>query len=80
MRDKDDVRPLKRLIDTDSTGSVRSPGFELLKRQGVRFTGTPFTSDPRHDLLVVAEGAAVSGSPDPVFFKQVVDLAAQLPG
>jgi hypothetical protein len=46
----------------------------------MRFTGTPFRSRPQRDLLVVAEGAAVSGTPDPAFFSVVVDVAAELPG
>ncbi|MBM7770169.1 hypothetical protein JOD54_000373 [Actinokineospora baliensis] len=79
MRSAKDVRPLKALIDTDGTGSVKSLGFDLLKQQGVRFTGTPFRSRPSRDVLVVAEGAAVSGKPDPTIFRQAVDLAAELP-
>ncbi|WP_285612778.1 hypothetical protein [Actinokineospora globicatena] len=79
MRSTKDVRPLKRLIDTDGTGSVKSLGFDLLKHQGVRFTGTPFRSRPTGDVLVVAEGAVVSGKPDPALFEQTVDLAAELP-
>ncbi|WP_092777922.1 hypothetical protein [Actinokineospora terrae] len=79
MRSKSDVRPLKELIDTDGTGSVKTVGFDLLKSQGVRFTGTPFRSRQTKDVLVVAEGAVVSGKPDPVLFEQTVDIAAELP-
>ena len=80
MRQTGDVRKLKDLIDTDGTGSVRQLGAAALKTQGVRFTGTPFRSRPQRDLLVVAEGAVVSGTPDPEFFSIVVDVAAELPG
>ncbi len=80
MRNKDAIRPLKRLIDTDGTGSVKSPAFAALRSQGVVFTGTPFRSNPDRDVLVIAEGATVSGKPDPLLFKEVVNLAAELPG
>lgn len=80
MRQTGDVRRLKDLIDTDGTGSVTQLGAAALKTQGVRFTGTPFRSRPQRDLLVVAEGAVVSGTPDPAFFSIVVDVAAELPG
>jgi hypothetical protein len=73
------VRRLKGLIDEDGTGSVTQLGAQLLREQGVRFTGTPFRSRTERNLLVVAEGAAVSGQPDPEFFAMVVDIAAQLP-
>ncbi|GAA2964623.1 hypothetical protein [Actinokineospora diospyrosa] len=79
MRSAKDVPPLKKLIDTDGTGSVKSLGFDLLKHQGVRFTGTPFRSRPSKDVLVVAEGAVVSGKPDPAIFQQAVTIAAELP-
>ncbi|MGQ0838328.1 hypothetical protein [Actinokineospora sp.] len=80
MRDKDDVGPLKTLIDTDGTGSVSPLAFAALKDQGIRFTGTPFRARAQRDLLVVAEGAVVSGKPDPALFSGVVDVAAELPG
>ncbi|HWM04600.1 MAG TPA: hypothetical protein VNP92_19865 [Actinophytocola sp.] len=80
MRQRSDVGRLKRLIDVDGTGSVTQLGAGLLQTQGVRFTGTPFRSRPRRDLLVVAEGATVDGHPDPAFFELVVDVAAELPG
>lgn len=76
----DDVGRLKRLIDVDGTGSVTPLASGALRAQGVRFTGVPFRSRPRGDLLVVAEGAVVSGEPDPAFFADVVDVAARLPG
>lgn len=80
MRQRSDVRRLKDLIDVDGTGSVTQLGAAALRTQGVRFTGTPFRSRPRGDLLVVAEGAVVSGTPDPGFFTVVVEVAAELPG
>lgn len=80
MRQRDDVGRLKRLIDVDGTGSVTQLGAAPLRARGVRFTGTPFRSRPRRDLLVVAEGAAVSGQPDPEFFSLVIDVAAELSG
>ena len=80
MRQRGDVRRLKNLVDVDGTGSVTQLGAGALKTQGVRFTGTPFRSRPHQDLLVVAEGAVVSGTPDPGFFSIVVDVAAELPG
>ncbi|MFI7675892.1 hypothetical protein [Actinophytocola sp. NPDC049390] len=80
MRQRSDVRRLKDLIDVDGTGSVTQLGAAALTTRGVRFTGTPFRSRPHGDLLVVAEGAVVSGSPDPEFFSVVVDVAAELPG
>lgn len=80
MRQRGDVPRLKDLIDVDGTGSVTQLGAAALKTQGVRFTGTPFRSRPQRDLLVVAEGAVVSGQPDPGFFSVVVDVAAELPG
>lgn len=80
MRQQGDVRRLKDLIDTDGTGSVTQLAAGALRTQGVRFTGAPFRSRPRRDLLVVAEGAVVSGHPDPAFFSTVVDVAAELPG
>jgi hypothetical protein len=80
MRQRGDVRRLKDLIDVDGTGSVTQLGAGALRTQGVRFTGTPFRSRPQRDLLVVAEGAVVSGHPDPAFFSTVVDVAAELPG
>ncbi|MGH3757897.1 hypothetical protein [Actinophytocola sp.] len=80
MRQRNDVGKLKRLIDVDGTGSVTQLGAGLLREQGVRFTGTPFRSRPRPGMLVVAEGAVVSGRPDPQLFSLVVDVAAELPG
>jgi hypothetical protein len=80
MRQQGDVRRLKDLIDVDGTGSVTQLGAAALKAQGVHFTGTPFRSRPQRDLLVVAEGAVVTGAPDPAFFSVVVDVAAELPG
>jgi hypothetical protein len=80
MRQRDDVSGLKDLIDVDGTGSVTQLGAAALRTQGVRFTGTPFRSSPRRDLLVVAEGAVVAGQPDPELFAAVVDVAAELPG
>lgn len=79
MRAKNDVRPLKDLIDTDGTGSVHALGWPLLTSQGVRFTGTPFRSRPTGDHLVVAEGAVVSGNPDPALCTASVEAAARLP-
>jgi hypothetical protein len=78
MRQRGDVRQLKQLIDVDGTGSVAPLGFAALRNQGIRFTGTPFRSRPDGRVLVVAEGAAVSGRPDPEFFASVVDVAAEL--
>lgn len=78
MRQRNDVWRLERLIDVDGTGSVTALGAGLLRAQGVRFTGTPFRSRPRQHVLVVAEGAEVSGRPDPDFFSLVVDVAAEL--
>jgi hypothetical protein len=80
MRQRADVGGLERLIDVDGTGSVTALGADLLRARGVRFTGTPFRSRPHRDVLVVAEGAVVSGRPDPRFFALVVDVAAELPG
>jgi hypothetical protein len=80
MRQQGDVRRLKNLIDVDGTGSVTQLGAAFLETRGVRFTGTPFRSRPQRDLLVVAEGAVVSGRPDPALFSIVVDVAAELPG
>ena len=80
MHRANDVRRLKRLIDVDGTGSVTQLGAGVLRGQGVRFTGTPFRSRPQGNLLVVAEGAVVSGQPDPEFFAVVVEVAALLPG
>lgn len=80
MRQVVDARRLKSLIDVDGTGSVTQLGAALLRTQGVRFTGTPFRSRPKSDLLVVAEGAVVAGHPDPDLFALVVDIAAELPG
>ncbi|TDV43168.1 hypothetical protein [Actinophytocola oryzae] len=80
MRQRSDVGRLKDLIDVDGTGSVTQLGAELLREQGVRFTGTPFRSRPRRDQLVVAEGAVVSGRPDPELFRTAVEVAAELPG
>ncbi|HEX2132202.1 MAG TPA: hypothetical protein VHH15_11635 [Actinophytocola sp.] len=79
MRQRGDVGRLKRLIDVDGTGSVTQLGAQVLRQRGVRFTGTPFRSRPRGGVLVVAEGAVVSGHPDPAFFALVVDIAAELP-
>jgi len=79
MRAKNDVRPLKDLIDTDGTGSVHALGWPLLKSQGVRFTGTPFRSRPTGDHLVIAEGAVVSGHPDQALCTASVEAAVQLP-
>ncbi len=78
MRQRGDVRELKKLIDVDGTGSIAPIGFEPLRDQGIRFTGTPFRSRRDGDQLVVAEGAVVSGRPDAEFFDTVVDVAAQL--
>jgi hypothetical protein len=80
MRQRDAVGSLKSLIDVDGTGSVTQLGAEVLRTQGVRFTGSPFQSRPRRDLLVVAEGAVVAGRPDPEMFASVVEVAAELPG
>ncbi|PPK69698.1 hypothetical protein V5P93_006659 [Actinokineospora auranticolor] len=80
MRGSGDTGDLRRLIDRDGTGSVKSIGFDLLEGQGVRFTGTPYRSRPKRDLLVVAEGAVVSGKPDPGLMRMAVDAAAELPG
>lgn len=80
MRSRDAVSRLKRLIDVDGTGSVTQLGAAALRTQGVRFTGTPFESRQRRDLLVVAEGAVVTGQPDPELFATVVDVAAELSG
>ncbi|PWW64451.1 hypothetical protein [Actinokineospora spheciospongiae] len=79
MRAKNDVRPLKDLIDTDGTGSVHALGWPLLKSRGVRFTGTPFRSRPTGDHLVIAEGAVVSGHPDQALYTASVEAAALLP-
>lgn len=80
MHGRDGVRRLKDLIDVDGTGSVTQLGADLLQAQGVRFTGTPFRSRPKGTLLVVAEGAVVSGQPDPAVFATIVDVAAELSG
>lgn len=80
MRQRDAVGRLKNIIDVDGTRSVTQLGAALLRTQGVRFTGTPFRSRPQRELLVVAEGAVVSGQPDPELFTTVVDVAAELPG
>lgn len=80
MRQRGDVGPLKKLIDVDGTGSVTAIGAELLRVNGVTFTGTPFRSRPRGNRLTVAEGAVVNGRPEPEFFKTVVDVAAHIPG
>jgi hypothetical protein len=80
MHDPDAVSRLKSLIDVDGTGSVTQLGAATLRAQGVRFTGTPFASRPQQDLLVVAEGAVVSGQPDPTLFATVVEVAVELPG
>ncbi|WP_026422518.1 hypothetical protein [Actinokineospora inagensis] len=79
MRRTGDVRDLKRLIDQYGTGSVKSIGFDLLKSQGIRYPGDPFRSRAAKDVLVVAEGAVVSGHPDPALYRTAVDLAAELP-
>jgi hypothetical protein len=78
MRNKDDVGDLKTLIDTNGTGSVAPLMFGALKRQGVRFTGTPFHSRPEKDVLVVAEAAVVSGRPDADLMDDTVHVAAEL--
>lgn len=78
MRQRGDVRRLKQLIDVDGTGSIAPLGFAVLREQGVRFTGTPFRSRPDGRVLVVAEGAAVSGRPDAEFFASVVEVAVEL--
>lgn len=80
MRDRGDVGDLKALIDTDGTGSVAPLGFAVLKNQGVRYTGTPFESRPKGNLLVVAEGAVVSGKLDPALVEAAVQVAVELPG
>ncbi|MGH3862917.1 hypothetical protein [Actinokineospora sp.] len=80
MRDRGDVDDLKTLIDTDGTGSVAPLGFPVLKSQGVRFTGIPFDSRPKGNLLVVAEGAVASGKPDPALMDAAVKVAVELPG
>jgi hypothetical protein len=80
MHDPDAVGRLKSLIDTNGTGSVTQLDVATLRAQGVRFTGTPFQSRPQQDLLVVAEGAVVTGQPDPELFATVVDVAVELPG
>lgn len=80
MRDRGHVGDLKTLIDTDGTGSVAPLGFTVLKSQGVRFTGKPFKSDPKGNVLVVAEAAVVSGKPDPALVKAAVEIAVELPG
>ncbi|MBC6451577.1 hypothetical protein [Actinokineospora xionganensis] len=80
MRDRGDVGDLKRLIDTDGTGSIAPLGFSVLKSQGVRFTGEPFRSDPKGNLLVVAEAAVASGKPDPALMEAAVEIAVELPG
>jgi hypothetical protein len=79
MRDKDDVGDLKKLIDTDGTGSVYPLAHSALTSQGVRFTGTPFESRADRDVLVIAEGAVVFGKPDAVLFEGAVTIAALLP-
>ncbi|SDH60319.1 hypothetical protein SAMN05192558_12179 [Actinokineospora alba] len=80
MRDRGDVSELKTLIDTDGTGSVAPLGFAVLKSQGVRFTGVPFKSDPKGNVLVVAEAAVASGKPDPALMEAAVEIAVELPG
>lgn len=80
MRERGDVRRLKDLIDVDGTGSVSALGATFLRAQGVRFTGTPFRSRPDGAVLVVAEGAVVSGRPDTDHFETVVEVATWLPG
>lgn len=78
MRQPGDVWRLEQLIDVDGTGSIAPLGFGLLREQGVRFTGTPFESRPDGKVLVVAEGAAVSGRPDAEFFASVIEVAVEL--
>ncbi|WP_436492254.1 hypothetical protein [Actinokineospora sp. HUAS TT18] len=78
MRDKSDVGDLKTLIDTDGTGSVAPLMFSVLKSQGVRFTGNPFHSRKDRDVLIVAEGAVVSGKPDSALMEGTVEVAAEL--
>jgi hypothetical protein len=78
MRAKGDVGDMERLIDTDGTGSVAPLGFSVLKSQGVRFTGEPFRSESKGDLLVVAEGAVVSGKPHPALVEAAVEIAVEL--
>lgn len=51
-----------------------------MKSQGVRFTGTPFESRPKGDLLVVAEAAVAAGKPDPALVEAAVQVAVELPG
>ncbi|GLZ39233.1 hypothetical protein [Actinokineospora sp. NBRC 105648] len=80
LHDRDDVRPLEALVTKDGTGSVKSLGFDALRSQGVRFTGTPFDARSDGKLLVVAEGAVVSGKPDPDLVKGAVEIAVELPG
>jgi hypothetical protein len=80
LHDQDAVGRLKSLIDTNGTGSVTQLDVATLRAQGVRFTGTPFQSRQQQDLLVVAEGAVVTGQPDPELFATVVDIAVELPG
>jgi hypothetical protein len=65
---------LKRLVDTDGTGSVSPITGEVPEARGVRFTGKHYASRRTGSLVVIAEAAPGSGQPD----TEVLDGAAQV--
>jgi hypothetical protein len=70
---------LKRLVDTDGTGSVSPITGEVPEARGVRFTGKHYASRRTGSLVVIAEAAPGSGQPDTEVLDGVAQVAAELP-
>lgn len=70
---------LKTVADTYGTGNVSPIASTALGFGGVRYSGEFY--DSRHDaeLVVIAESAVLTGSPDPDLLEGAAQVAAQLP-
>lgn len=70
---------LKRLVDTDGTGSVSPITGEVSEARGVRFTGKHYMSRRTGSLVVVAETAPGGKWPGADMLDGVAEVAAELP-
>lgn len=79
MPSESDAARLKLLVDVHGTGNVAPLGMQVLRQQGVVFTGHHYGSDRDGRVAVIAEAEPLHGQPSDDLLNGVAEIGAALP-